>query len=184
MHHMDSQLLHAPSSDMQAHQQASRRMRNEPERSGVCQGKTETNVSITVKAASSLIVRSLCSGWSLCCCREVLTSLGPSFVKAGQVLASRPDIVREDYMNELCTLQDDVPSFPDDQVTPAAFSLLPLHAQLFLFAFCGHNQLKPAWGTALRMRQKLSMWSCKLLQLCERKLKGMKGLGVLHAWRA
>ena len=32
---------------------------------------------------------------------------------SGQVLASRPDIVREDYMEELCTLQDDVPSFPD-----------------------------------------------------------------------
>ncbi len=28
-----------------------------------------------------------------------------------QVLANRPDIMREDYMNELCTLQDDVPSF-------------------------------------------------------------------------
>lgn len=49
--------------------------------------------------------------------REALTWLGPSFVKAGQVLASRPDIVREDYMNELCTLQDDVPSFPDDLVS-------------------------------------------------------------------
>ena len=46
-------------------------------------------------------------------CRQTLTDLGPSFIKAGQVLASRPDIVREDYMNELCTLQDDVPSFPD-----------------------------------------------------------------------
>lgn len=45
--------------------------------------------------------------------REVLTDLGPSFIKAGQVLASRPDIVREDYMNELCTLQDDVPPFAD-----------------------------------------------------------------------
>lgn len=33
-----------------------------------------------------------------------------------QVLANRPDIVREDYMNELCVLQDDVPPFPDDQV--------------------------------------------------------------------
>jgi predicted unusual protein kinase regulating ubiquinone biosynthesis (AarF/ABC1/UbiB family) len=38
-------------------------------------------------------------------CRETLTALGPSFIKAGQVLASRPDIIREDYMNELCTLQ-------------------------------------------------------------------------------
>ena len=46
----------------------------------------------------------------------MLTDLGPSFIKAGQVLASRPDIVREDYMNELCTLQDDVPSFSDQQV--------------------------------------------------------------------
>ncbi len=45
--------------------------------------------------------------------RETLTALGPSFIKAGQVLASRPDIIREDYMNELCVLQDDVPSFSD-----------------------------------------------------------------------
>ena len=43
--------------------------------------------------------------------RELLTVLGPSFVKAGQVLANRPDIVREDYMNELVVLQDDVPPF-------------------------------------------------------------------------
>jgi predicted unusual protein kinase regulating ubiquinone biosynthesis (AarF/ABC1/UbiB family) len=33
-------------------------------------------------------------------------------VKAGQVLANRPDIVRADYMEQLCKLQDDVPSFP------------------------------------------------------------------------
>ena len=37
--------------------------------------------------------------------RETLTALGPSFIKAGQVLANRPDIVREDYMNELTVLQ-------------------------------------------------------------------------------
>jgi len=37
--------------------------------------------------------------------REVLTALGPSFIKAGQVLANRPDIMREDYMNELTVLQ-------------------------------------------------------------------------------
>ncbi|CAM6086368.1 unnamed protein product [Calypogeia fissa] len=47
--------------------------------------------------------------------RNLLVSLGPSFVKAGQVLANRPDIVREDYMNELCTLQDDVPAFPSEE---------------------------------------------------------------------
>ncbi|GAQ90183.1 ABC1 family protein [Klebsormidium nitens] len=47
--------------------------------------------------------------------RRLLCTLGPSFIKAGQVLANRPDIVREDYMNELCILQDNVPAFPDKE---------------------------------------------------------------------
>lgn len=47
--------------------------------------------------------------------RELLCRLGPSFVKAGQVLANRPDVVRADYMAELTLLQDDVPAFPDEQ---------------------------------------------------------------------
>lgn len=46
--------------------------------------------------------------------RTLLCNLGPSFIKAGQVLANRPDIIREDYMNELCILQDDVPAFPSE----------------------------------------------------------------------
>lgn len=45
--------------------------------------------------------------------RNLFCDLGPSFIKAGQVLANRPDIIREDYMNELCVLQDDVPPFPN-----------------------------------------------------------------------
>eukprot|EP00898_Chlorokybus_atmophyticus_P004037 jgi/Chlat1/4634/Chrsp3S05594 len=47
--------------------------------------------------------------------RQMLVKLGPSFIKAGQVLANRPDIIRDDYMNELCRLQDDVPAFPSRQ---------------------------------------------------------------------
>lgn len=52
--------------------------------------------------------------------RETLEVLGPSFIKAGQVLANRPDIVRQDYMEELCVLQDDVPPYPDEE----AFALI------------------------------------------------------------
>ncbi|CAK9312893.1 unnamed protein product [Citrullus colocynthis] len=52
--------------------------------------------------------------------RKLLCDLGPSFIKAGQVLANRPDIIREDYMNELCILQDDVPPFPNE----VAFSII------------------------------------------------------------
>jgi len=47
--------------------------------------------------------------------RALLTRLGPSYIKAGQVLANRPDLMRADYMNELVILQDDVPAFPTEQ---------------------------------------------------------------------
>lgn len=63
-------------------------------------------------------------------CRQTLTVLGPSFIKAGQVLASRPDIVRADYMEELCTLQDDVPSYSDAVVSSS--STLTQAPQVFM----------------------------------------------------
>lgn len=47
--------------------------------------------------------------------RELLASLGPTFIKMGQVLANRPDILRADFMAEMAVLQDDVPAFPNEQ---------------------------------------------------------------------
>ena len=48
--------------------------------------------------------------------RVGLASLGPAFVKAGQVLANRPDVVRADFMEELTKLQDDV-QFKSEEAT-------------------------------------------------------------------
>jgi ubiquinone biosynthesis protein len=42
---------------------------------------------------------------------RVCSRLGPTFVKFGQVLTARPDIVPEPVLAELRTLQDDVPPF-------------------------------------------------------------------------
>ncbi len=42
---------------------------------------------------------------------EVCGELGPTFVKLGQMLSTRPDLVPEDVLNELRTLQDKVPPF-------------------------------------------------------------------------
>ena len=43
--------------------------------------------------------------------RTTLTRLGPSFIKAGQLLANRPDFLRAEYAEELGKLQDDCERF-------------------------------------------------------------------------
>jgi ubiquinone biosynthesis protein len=47
--------------------------------------------------------------------REVLDELGPTFVKFGQLLSTRPDVVPPDIVVELRSLQDDVRPFPFEQ---------------------------------------------------------------------
>jgi ubiquinone biosynthesis protein len=42
---------------------------------------------------------------------EALTALGPSYIKLGQFLATRPDIVGADMADALSTLKDDLPPF-------------------------------------------------------------------------
>ncbi|MBS0381021.1 MAG: ubiquinone biosynthesis regulatory protein kinase UbiB [Proteobacteria bacterium] len=47
--------------------------------------------------------------------RLALTELGPIWVKAGQVLSTRRDLIPEDVADELAQLQDQVPPFPGAQ---------------------------------------------------------------------
>ena len=48
--------------------------------------------------------------------RQSLEQLGPIFVKFGQALSTRPDIIPADIMVELCKLQDNVPAFASTEV--------------------------------------------------------------------
>ncbi|HJL14779.1 MAG TPA: AarF/ABC1/UbiB kinase family protein [Sandaracinaceae bacterium LLY-WYZ-13_1] len=48
--------------------------------------------------------------------RLVVTDLGPSFVKLGQILSTRPDLIPTDVIAELKKLQDQVPPVPYDQI--------------------------------------------------------------------
>ncbi len=56
------------------------------------QGKTEKNLTLR---ASQL--------------RHLLVDLGPTYIKVGQALSTRPDLIRRDYLEELTALQDQLP---------------------------------------------------------------------------
>ena len=42
---------------------------------------------------------------------DVITDLGPCFIKLGQALSTRPDLVSQDWLTELTNLQDNLPPF-------------------------------------------------------------------------
>ncbi|MEE7558668.1 2-polyprenylphenol 6-hydroxylase, partial [Xanthomonas sp. Kuri4-2] len=50
--------------------------------------------------------------------RRALEDLGPTFVKFGQVLATRVDLLPPDWIEELSELQNSVPPLPFEQVRP------------------------------------------------------------------
>jgi predicted unusual protein kinase regulating ubiquinone biosynthesis (AarF/ABC1/UbiB family) len=46
--------------------------------------------------------------------REILTKLGPAYIKVGQALSTRPDLVPPLFLEELSLLQDQLPPFPNE----------------------------------------------------------------------
>jgi ubiquinone biosynthesis protein len=61
-----------------------------------------------------------------------LEELGPTFIKMGQVLSSRPDLIPVDLLQELTKLQDHVPPFEFEQVKTIIASEFGLpHDQVF-----------------------------------------------------
>ncbi|NJN32820.1 MAG: AarF/ABC1/UbiB kinase family protein, partial [Synechococcales cyanobacterium RM1_1_8] len=52
--------------------------------------------------------------------RQILTRLGPTFIKIGQALSTRPDLIKPDFLDELIKLQDQLP--PSPRPSPSASS--------------------------------------------------------------
>lgn len=46
--------------------------------------------------------------------RQILTKLGPTFIKVGQALSTRPDLIKPSFLEELIKLQDQLPPFSNE----------------------------------------------------------------------
>lgn len=55
--------------------------------------------------------------------RRILIRLGPTYIKVGQALSTRPDLVSKDFLAELEKLQDQLPAFSNAK----AFALIEAH---------------------------------------------------------
>jgi ubiquinone biosynthesis protein len=67
--------------------------------------------------------------------REMLDELGPTFVKFGQLLSMRPDVLPPDIIAELRGLQDDVRPFPFEQVEQTIEAELELSIERLFVEF-------------------------------------------------
>jgi ubiquinone biosynthesis protein len=67
--------------------------------------------------------------------RMVLEELGPTFVKMGQILSTRPDLVPAELTKELAKLQDNVPPFPIARVKEIIEQELRVPMDLFFARF-------------------------------------------------
>ncbi|MCC7202592.1 MAG: AarF/ABC1/UbiB kinase family protein [Nitrospirae bacterium] len=75
--------------------------------------------------------------------RLVLEELGPTFIKFGQILSLRRDILSDDFVRELQKLQDSVPPFPVEQAREEILSEFGSPAEK-LYAYFDENPLAAA----------------------------------------
>jgi ubiquinone biosynthesis protein len=67
--------------------------------------------------------------------RMALEELGPTFVKLGQILSTRPDVIPANYVEEFAKLQDNVPSFSHEEALAQIRSELRGEPEEFFSSF-------------------------------------------------
>lgn len=66
---------------------------------------------------------------------RALTALGPAYIKFGQILSTRPDVVGDDLAEQLKVLQDRLPPFPRDIALQTVTRELGLPAETLFLEF-------------------------------------------------
>ena len=116
-----------------------------------------------------------------------LTSLGPCFIKVGQALSTRPDLVRRDWLEELTRLQDDLPAFSHDQALAILEQELGAPASRLFAVFPDYPVAAASLGQVYRARLHDGHWVAVKIQrpdlpfLLRRDLVLLRALALLTA---
>lgn len=138
--------------------------------------------------------------------KRFLIALGPIFIKFGQVLSTRPDIVGSILADELSSLQDNMKRFPYKMVTKiflkefastienmfSAFEKIPVASASIAqvhFAVTKNGDevavkiLRPAIEKKISRDLKIMFWAAKLLKLLSKKIDRFKPIEVVKFFK-
>jgi ubiquinone biosynthesis protein len=132
-----------------------------------------------------------------------LQVMGPSFIKLGQALSTRADLVGEEVATDLSALQDRLPPFPAeearrmieselgqaleflfrhfDDVPVAAASIAQVHlAETFEGQEVAVKVLRPGIAAAFARDLDLFFWLARLIERTQPALRRLKPVAVVH----
>ena len=118
---------------------------------------------------------------------NTLTGLGPCFIKVGQALSTRPDLVRRDWLEELTRLQDDLPAFPHALALERIEQELGAPAHELFDAFPDGPIAAASLGQVYKARLEANAWVAVKVQrpnltfILRRDLVLIRLLGVITA---
>lgn len=116
-----------------------------------------------------------------------LTSLGPCFIKVGQALSTRPDLVRRDWLEQLTQLQDNLPAFPQEVALSTIETELGAPAQELFALFPDYPIAAASLGQVYKAQMHDGHWVAvkvqrpDLPQILRRDLVIIRMLAVLSA---
>ena len=132
--------------------------------------------------------------------------LGPSFIKLGQALSTRPDIIGSEVASDLSKLQDDLPPFPTpearnvieiefgtklevlfsefDEVPLAAASIAQVHLAITIEGKpVAVKILRPGVEKAFQKDLDLLLWVAKLIEYSHTDIRRLKPVEVIRTFQ-